>query len=145
MSAVIQAKGGHILDSAVPGEEVEVQVSVKCALNPDVGHWSSWSRPVRAAFPQSAGEFKRGGEEGATGNSDRPISRPTTLSCDLYCHIDAVLDCSSFSCLFSDDISLTCVTPDVESIICRWNGSRYGVENEYRVSYQMDLRCFTVS
>lgn len=58
VSAVIQAKEGHILDSVGPGEEVEVQVSVKCALNPDGGHWSSWSRPVRAVVPQSAGEFK---------------------------------------------------------------------------------------
>lgn len=58
VSAVIQARGGHILDSLVPGEVVEVQVSVKCALNPDAGHWSSWSRPVRAVVPQSAGEFK---------------------------------------------------------------------------------------
>lgn len=124
-SAVTQAKGGHILDSVVPGEEVEVQVSVKCALNPDAGHWSSWSRPVRAVVPQSAGEFQ--------------LYRVT------FTVIDAILDCGSFCCLFSDDISLMCVTPDLESIVCQWNGSRYGVENEYKVSYQMDLRCFTVS
>ncbi|XP_033476727.2 thrombopoietin receptor isoform X1 [Epinephelus lanceolatus] len=45
------------LDSLVPGEEVEVQVMVKCALNPNEGHWSSWSHPVRAVVPQSADDI----------------------------------------------------------------------------------------
>uniref|UniRef100_A0A3Q3VU13 Fibronectin type-III domain-containing protein n=1 Tax=Mola mola TaxID=94237 RepID=A0A3Q3VU13_MOLML len=49
-----EAREGGILDSLVPGEEVEVQVTVKCALNPSAGHWSSWSQPVRAVAPQSA-------------------------------------------------------------------------------------------
>lgn len=38
-----------------------------------------------------------------------------------------------------------CVTPDLESIVCQWNGSGYDVGNKYNVSYQMDLRYFTVS
>uniref|UniRef100_UPI0037E79D50 thrombopoietin receptor isoform X2 n=1 Tax=Semicossyphus pulcher TaxID=241346 RepID=UPI0037E79D50 len=49
-------KEGDILDSLVPGEEVQVQVQVrvKRAYNPEAGHWSGWSRPVRAVVPQSA-------------------------------------------------------------------------------------------
>ncbi|XP_070764922.1 thrombopoietin receptor [Enoplosus armatus] len=49
-----EAKEGDILDSLVPGEEVEVQVTVKCAYKQSAGHWSSWSQPVRAVVPQSA-------------------------------------------------------------------------------------------
>ncbi|XP_029284881.1 thrombopoietin receptor [Cottoperca gobio] len=52
-----EAKEGETLDSLVPGEEIEVQVTVKCALNPDAGHWSSWSNPVRAVVPQSADDI----------------------------------------------------------------------------------------
>uniref|UniRef100_A0A8C2XRJ1 MPL proto-oncogene, thrombopoietin receptor n=1 Tax=Cyclopterus lumpus TaxID=8103 RepID=A0A8C2XRJ1_CYCLU len=52
-----ETKEGSILDSLVPGEEVEVQVTVRCALNPNVGHWSSWSHPVRAVVPQSADDI----------------------------------------------------------------------------------------
>lgn len=46
------------------------------------------------------------------------------------------------SCTFrlSADISLLCVTPDLERVICQWNGSRYGQETEYKASYTMDLR-----
>ncbi|XP_034439143.1 thrombopoietin receptor isoform X1 [Hippoglossus hippoglossus] len=43
-----------ILDSLVPGEQTEVQVSVKCAPTPSEGHWSRWSQPVRGIVPQSA-------------------------------------------------------------------------------------------
>ncbi|XP_037325161.2 thrombopoietin receptor [Pungitius pungitius] len=46
-----------ILDSLVPGEEVDVQVTIKCALSPNTGHWSSWSQPVRAMVPQSADDI----------------------------------------------------------------------------------------
>ncbi|XP_032381039.1 thrombopoietin receptor [Etheostoma spectabile] len=52
-----EAKVGDILDSLEPGEEVEVRVAVKYALNPNAGHWSSWSHPVRAVVPQSAGDI----------------------------------------------------------------------------------------
>ncbi|TDH08840.1 hypothetical protein EPR50_G00101730 [Perca flavescens] len=52
-----EAKESVILDSLVPGEEVEVKVTVKCALNPNAGHWSSWSHPVRAMVPQSADDI----------------------------------------------------------------------------------------
>lgn len=44
-----------VLDSLVSGEEIEVQVSVKTASNSQGGHWSSWSHPVRAVVPQTAG------------------------------------------------------------------------------------------
>lgn len=47
------------LDSLVPGEETEVQVAVKCGPDLNAGHWSSWSQPVRAIVPQSAGVFKQ--------------------------------------------------------------------------------------
>uniref|UniRef100_A0A8C4HNY2 MPL proto-oncogene, thrombopoietin receptor n=1 Tax=Dicentrarchus labrax TaxID=13489 RepID=A0A8C4HNY2_DICLA len=52
-----EAKEGDILDSLVPGEEVEVQVSVKCGSNLNAAHWSSWSHPVRAMVPQSADDI----------------------------------------------------------------------------------------
>uniref|UniRef100_A0A3Q3K841 Fibronectin type-III domain-containing protein n=1 Tax=Monopterus albus TaxID=43700 RepID=A0A3Q3K841_MONAL len=42
------------LESLVPGEEVEVQVTVKCSSDSGTGHWSSWSQPVKAIVPQSA-------------------------------------------------------------------------------------------
>lgn len=35
-----------------------VQVAVKLAFSSDTGHWSSWSQPVRASVPQSAGTNK---------------------------------------------------------------------------------------
>ncbi|XP_041790524.1 thrombopoietin receptor isoform X2 [Chelmon rostratus] len=85
-----EGKEGNILDSLVPGEEVEVQVTVKYAFNSDSGHWSSWSQPVRAVAPQRA-----------------------------------------------DDISLMCFTSDLQNIVCQWNGSRYGVEKEYKLFYKM--------
>ncbi|XP_040896503.1 thrombopoietin receptor isoform X2 [Toxotes jaculatrix] len=43
-----------LLDSLVPGEETEVQVTVRCAFAPSGGHWSSWSRSARAMVPQNA-------------------------------------------------------------------------------------------
>ncbi|XP_028258950.1 thrombopoietin receptor [Parambassis ranga] len=46
-----------VLDSLVSGEEIEVRVSVKTASNPDGGHWSSWSHPVRAVVPQTADDI----------------------------------------------------------------------------------------
>uniref|UniRef100_A0A3Q3K870 Fibronectin type-III domain-containing protein n=1 Tax=Monopterus albus TaxID=43700 RepID=A0A3Q3K870_MONAL len=45
------------LESLVPGEEVEVQVTVKCSSDSGTGHWSSWSQPVKAIVPQSAGGY----------------------------------------------------------------------------------------
>lgn len=45
-----------------------------------------------------------------------------------------------FPC-FLDDISLMCYTSDLWNIICQWNGSRYGGENEYKLFYKMALRC----
>lgn len=52
-----EVKEGAMLDSLVAGEEVKVQVSVKCASYSDKGHWSSWSHPVRAMAPQSADDI----------------------------------------------------------------------------------------
>ncbi|XP_070688574.1 thrombopoietin receptor [Pempheris klunzingeri] len=49
-----EVEEGGILDSLIPGEEVEVQVSVK---KKSAGHWSSWSHPVRAMVPQSADDI----------------------------------------------------------------------------------------
>ncbi|XP_045905315.1 thrombopoietin receptor isoform X2 [Micropterus dolomieu] len=49
-----EAKEGDVLVSLVPGEEVEVQVTVKCAPDTNAGHWSSWSHPVQAMVPQRA-------------------------------------------------------------------------------------------
>ncbi|RVE73559.1 hypothetical protein OJAV_G00032660, partial [Oryzias javanicus] len=43
--------------SLVPGEEVEVQVSVKSGYDKDAGHWSSWTQPVHATVPQSADDI----------------------------------------------------------------------------------------
>ncbi|XP_056270623.1 thrombopoietin receptor isoform X2 [Pseudoliparis swirei] len=54
---VKETKEGGVLESLVPGEEVEVQVTVKCALNPNAGHWSSWSPPARAVVPQDADDI----------------------------------------------------------------------------------------
>lgn len=52
-------QGAEMWDDAlltlVPGEEVHVQVAVKCAHRDNAGHWSRWSESVRAAVPQSAG------------------------------------------------------------------------------------------
>lgn len=45
-----------VLDSLVPGEETEVQLTVKCFSSPGLGHWSSWSHPGQAMVPQSAGK-----------------------------------------------------------------------------------------
>ncbi|KAF6733420.1 Thrombopoietin receptor [Oryzias melastigma] len=43
--------------SLTQGEEVEVQVSVKCGFNKDAGHWSSWTQPVHATVPQRADDI----------------------------------------------------------------------------------------
>nr|XP_019954078.1 PREDICTED: thrombopoietin receptor [Paralichthys olivaceus] len=43
-----------ILDYLVPGEQTEVQVSIKCASDIRGGHWSCWSQPVRGIVPQRA-------------------------------------------------------------------------------------------
>ncbi|XP_019749914.1 thrombopoietin receptor isoform X1 [Hippocampus comes] len=45
------------LVSLVPGEEVQVQVAVKCANIESAGHWSHWSDPVRDVVPQSADDI----------------------------------------------------------------------------------------
>lgn len=37
-------------------------------------------------------------------------------------------------------MSLLCVTPDLQRVICQWNGSRYGLQTAYKASYTMDLR-----
>ncbi|XP_014910451.1 thrombopoietin receptor [Poecilia latipinna] len=52
----VEVKDDSFLLSLEPGEEVEVQASVKCANRPDEhpGYWSAWSKPVRAIVPQSA-------------------------------------------------------------------------------------------
>ncbi|KAG7513832.1 thrombopoietin receptor [Solea senegalensis] len=39
----------------------------------------------------------------------------------------------------ADDISLMCYTSDLENITCQWNGSRYGVEEEYKLLFKMGL------
>ncbi|CAK6971379.1 thrombopoietin receptor [Scomber scombrus] len=83
---------GSTVVTLVPGEEVEVQVSVKSASIEDAGHWSRWSPPVRAVAPQS-----------------------------------------------TDDISLLCYTSDLQNITCQWNGSRYSLQNEYKLFYKMSL------
>ncbi|KAK7889899.1 hypothetical protein WMY93_025459 [Mugilogobius chulae] len=44
-------KMSETLAGLVPGEEVTVQVSVRCSSR---GHWSQWSHPARAVVPQSA-------------------------------------------------------------------------------------------
>ncbi|XP_073333296.1 thrombopoietin receptor [Pagrus major] len=51
-----EAKEGDILDPLVPGEEVEVQVTVKSA-DSSVRLWSSWSHPVRAVVPQGVDDI----------------------------------------------------------------------------------------
>ncbi|KAM4738894.1 thrombopoietin receptor [Anableps anableps] len=43
--------------SLVPGEDVEVQASVKCASKTHPGYWSAWSKPVRATVPQAADDI----------------------------------------------------------------------------------------
>ncbi|XP_077390588.1 thrombopoietin receptor [Festucalex cinctus] len=43
--------------SLVPGEEIQVQVAVKCANVESAGHWSHWSEPVRDVAPQSADDI----------------------------------------------------------------------------------------
>lgn len=45
--------------SLVPGEEVQVQVAVKCANIESPGHWSHWSDPVRDVVPQGAGVLRK--------------------------------------------------------------------------------------
>ncbi|KAM8875593.1 thrombopoietin receptor isoform 2-T2 [Spinachia spinachia] len=57
VECVDSTKETTILDSLIPGEEVDVQVTIKCAFNQNGGHWSSWSQPVRAVVPQSADDI----------------------------------------------------------------------------------------
>lgn len=45
-----------------------------------------------------------------------------------------------FSPSFPDNISTKCYTPDLQNIICQWNGSRYGEDNEYKLYYKTNLR-----
>ncbi|XP_023141035.2 thrombopoietin receptor isoform X1 [Amphiprion ocellaris] len=52
-----EVKKGDILNFLVAGEEVEVQIAVKYAMNSDRGHWSSWSHLVRTVVPQSADDI----------------------------------------------------------------------------------------
>lgn len=33
-----------------------------------------------------------------------------------------------------------CYTSDLQNIICQWNGTRYGLEKEYKLFYRMGLR-----
>lgn len=118
-----QVKEGDILDSAVPGEKVEVQIAVKCALNPHAGHWSRWSQPVQEVVPQSAGVDY--------------ILRPHVSSGGFFSRWCDIKQC--FPC-FSDDISLMCYTSDLQNVICQWNGTRYGLEKEYKPFYRTALR-----
>ncbi|KAM7013146.1 thrombopoietin receptor [Tautogolabrus adspersus] len=53
----MEVEEGDVLDLLVPGEEVQVQIRVKCAYDEDAGHWSSWSHPVRAVVPQSSDDI----------------------------------------------------------------------------------------
>ncbi|XP_036969363.1 thrombopoietin receptor [Acanthopagrus latus] len=39
----------------------------------------------------------------------------------------------------ADNISTKCYTPDLQNIICQWNGSRYGEDNEYKLYYKTNL------
>ncbi|PWA21205.1 hypothetical protein CCH79_00009468, partial [Gambusia affinis] len=52
-------KDRSFLLSLEPGEEVEVQASVKCGngLDAHPGYWSAWSKPARAIVPQSADDI----------------------------------------------------------------------------------------
>ncbi|KAM9849257.1 thrombopoietin receptor [Aulostomus maculatus] len=50
----VYEKWDNAVLTLVPGEEVKVQVTVKCANSVNAGHWSHWSNPVRAVTPQSA-------------------------------------------------------------------------------------------
>ncbi|KAM9385772.1 thrombopoietin receptor [Pholidichthys leucotaenia] len=36
----------------------------------------------------------------------------------------------------ADDISLTCYSSDLNNVTCQWNESKYGVGNEYKLSYK---------
>ncbi|XP_020489416.2 thrombopoietin receptor [Labrus bergylta] len=53
----MEVEEGDVLDLLVPGEEVKVQIRVKCAYDHDAGHWSSWSHPVWAVVPQSSDDI----------------------------------------------------------------------------------------
>lgn len=45
------------LDGLAPGEEVKVQISVRCSPSRTTGHWSHWSPLVNAVVPQSADDI----------------------------------------------------------------------------------------
>lgn len=127
----------HTLELLVPGQEVEVQIAVKCALNDNAGHWSGWSQPERAVVPQSAGEFQPEGDQwvssAGTGTTSWDLHRQQQQQQQQY-------EADHFHSNFSDDISLLCLTPDLERITCQWNGSRDGAETECKAFYMMDLR-----
>ncbi|XP_060890389.1 thrombopoietin receptor [Labrus mixtus] len=53
----MEVEEGDVLDLLVPGEEVQVQIRVKCAYDQDAGHWSSWSHPVWSVVPQSSDDI----------------------------------------------------------------------------------------
>ncbi|XP_043985878.1 thrombopoietin receptor isoform X3 [Gambusia affinis] len=55
----VEGKDRSFLLSLEPGEEVEVQASVKCenGLDAHPGYWSAWSKPARAIVPQSADDI----------------------------------------------------------------------------------------
>ncbi|XP_061681342.1 thrombopoietin receptor [Syngnathoides biaculeatus] len=78
--------------SLIPGEEVQVQVAVKCANTESAGHWSRWSDAVRDVAPQSA-----------------------------------------------DDISLMCFSPNLQTITCQWNSSRYSQPNICKLFIKLHL------
>ncbi|XP_054645328.1 thrombopoietin receptor isoform X2 [Dunckerocampus dactyliophorus] len=46
-----------VLAPLIPGEEVQVQVAVKCANSDTAGHWSHWSDSVREMVPQHADDI----------------------------------------------------------------------------------------
>lgn len=127
---VLQAKQGDILDSLVPGEVTDVQVTAKCASNPAAGHWSRWSEPARAVVPQSSG-MKKNHEDKGTSATQQPTTGP---SANGTIYSKAVLVCCS------GDISLRCFTPDLHNITCMWNRSRNRLENNYTLFSKQSLR-----
>ncbi|XP_041863161.1 thrombopoietin receptor [Melanotaenia boesemani] len=39
----------------------------------------------------------------------------------------------------ADDISLACYTSDLHNVVCQWKGQKFGVENDYKLFYKMEL------
>ncbi|XP_056132743.1 thrombopoietin receptor [Lampris incognitus] len=52
-----QVEGNHRFISLVPGEVVQLQMSVKHGFTENAGHWSHWSNPAFAMVPQSADDI----------------------------------------------------------------------------------------